>query len=34
MSGFSEYANTAVPCNIKTLYILITTNGYLKMWKK
>ena len=27
------FGNTAAPCNIKTLNMLITTNGYLKMWK-
>ena len=30
MFGFSEYDDTAVPNTIKTLYLLIATNGYLK----
>ena len=34
MFGFPECDDTAVPSNTKTLYMLITTNGYLKMWKK
>ena len=34
MFGFSEYDDTAVLSNIKTLYMLITTNGFFKMWKK
>ena len=34
MLGFSEYGDAAAPCNIKTLHMLITTNGYLKVWKK
>ena len=29
---FSEYGDTAVPCNIKTLYTIITPIRYLKMW--
>ena len=32
MFEFSEQGDTAAPCNIKT-HMLITTNGYLKMWK-
>ena len=31
MFGFSEYDDNAVANNIKTLYMLITTNVYLKM---
>ena len=31
MFGFSEYGDTASPCNIKTLSVLIITDGYLKM---
>ena len=31
MFRFSAYDHAAVPNNIKTLYMLITTNGYLKM---
>ena len=34
MIGFSEYDDSAAPSNIKTLYMLTTTSGYLKMWKK
>ena len=34
MFGFSEYGDTASPCNIKILYVLIFTDGYLKMWIK
>ena len=30
MLRFSEYGDVAAPCNIKTLYMLITTSGYLK----
>ena len=29
----SDYGDTAVACNIKTLDMLITTNRYPKMWK-
>ena len=31
MFGFSEYGDTASPCNIKALSVLIITDGYLKM---
>ena len=36
MFGFSEYGDTAAPCNIKTSYMLISTNTYwyLEMRKK
>ena len=31
MFGFSEYGDTASPCNIKVLSVLIITDGYLKV---
>lgn len=33
MFEFSEYGDIAALCNIKSLHMLITTNGYLKMWE-
>ena len=31
--GFPEYGGAAALFNVKT-YMLMTNNGYLKMWKK
>ena len=33
MFEFSEYGDIAALCNIKSSHMLITTNGYLKMWE-
>ena len=31
--GFPEHGDAAALCNVKT-HMLMTTNGYLKIWKK